>query len=406
MARAFADRLGLGLGLTLLLASCGAAADDAPTAPAVPAPAAAPAPAAVTDAKQRAERARAALLEPAAADEFTFEADVLQADLLFGHARYAWKAVGTGAAARWEAGERSEIAAEAGSVTQDTKAVLERDLRFVTYERTEAKGMAPAKATSVVWISPGHLQITTRSGTDEASATSRDGDPAALATVASLLILLGRLPAEPATYELPIFAASTGATQPAVLEIVGPARLEVASASFDTTLARANIAGVAFEFHLGRVDRRPLAIRMPDRDVTILQKGLVEARAPAPIDVSTPAATGAEAAARFVFGFLTRDAAVIGRSIDAASVRKGLAKDGYEGDEAGVPARLLQGLSGDGAPAKRQAELSARSAVARATSTTAGDVVEWTLGRPVAGLVLATKSINGAWLVVGVDARH
>lgn len=258
----------------------------------------------------------------------------------------------------------------------------------------------------MTWTPAGRLQVTTRSGGDEAASEARDGDRGALATFAGLLLLLRRLPAEPALYELPIFAAATTSTVYATVENVGPARLDVAGRSFDTNLARATISGVRFEFHRGRLDGHPIAICMPEKDVAIVERGLVEAVPPTPIDPTTPATTSAEVAARFVLGFLLRDPGLLAGAVDAPSVRKGLALQGYTGDDAGVAARLLQGLSGEGAPVRRKAEISARSAVVRGSSSAVGADVEWRLGRPVEGLVLTTRAFGTAWFVVGVGATR
>jgi len=397
---------GVALTWGLLSVVLGASACGGEEAPAGPVPTPAPAAPAAPSARVRAEAVRAALPAPSTADAFTFEADVLQSDLLFGHARYALAPEGTGDAARWIASEHNEVTGEAGVSIQDTRAVLARDLRFDRYERTETRGVAASRKTDVTWTQGGRLQVTTRSGTDEAASDARDGDRAALATFAGLLLLLRRLPAEPATYELPIFAATTAATALVTLENVGPARLDVAGRSFDTSLARTTVSGVKFEFHRGRLDGRPMAIVMPEREVTIVEHGLVDAVAPSPIDPATPATSSAEVAARFVLGFLLRDAAVVAGAIDAPSVRKGLAAQGYAGDDAGVAARLLDGLSADGVPARKQAELSARAAVVRGSSAPVGSDVEVRLGRPVQGLVLSTRSIGAVWYVVGVGAAR
>ncbi|MCC7137953.1 MAG: hypothetical protein IT460_05935 [Planctomycetes bacterium] len=395
----------------LLVAACPRAvrAADAPPAPApAPAPAPQPAPVPEATATARAAAVRAALARPSAADAYKFEADIWLDASRFGTAVYELVPGGTEAAPRWEAHERATVEGGPSAQVHDTTATLDRELRLVRYDRTIRVGGTTAKTTRAEWTETRELRVVRTENGGPETSTTLDADPDATATVAGLLLFLRRCPAEPAVYELPLFAHESGAVEVGRVEVRGRGVFRFRDVALDAFVANVTVSGFDLEVYLSPAERAPLAVRQPRREVTFVAKALAPSEDVEAIDTARPAASAREAVARVALGRVSGDLALVEAVVHwptyAAEER---ARTGADVDEARLRASVLELLrvAAHGTP-RPKADALVRVATERAVETKDGDDVVVRLGYPCDDVVCRAREVDGAWRVVGFGASR
>lgn len=387
------------VGLLLLAAVAVARAEDAPPAPAMtdaPAAAAEPTPA------ERLRAARAALPAPAADRAFTFEADVWLGEAKFGVATYAAKPAGTAAAPRWEVTEHSETHGGVNRQRSDTTAVLDRQLRVLSYERSIRVEGEAAATTKVAFTETGELRVVRTDPDGEETVTTDDGSIDATATLAGILLLLreGRL--LPGAYDLPVFVHDSGTVETARLDVRAPGTLEFGTVRREALVAGFTLGAFAFDLYLDPKDRQPLAIRHVGRNITFLAKSFDVAEDVERLDTDGPAASAKDCGLRLALGLVTGDLALVERTIDwpayhAASKARGLEED----DVAAFKAMALRAFEQLAQHTDRpKADAVVRGAGAKAVEEPSGDGVIVRLGAPFENVRYRAVATDGAWKIV------
>jgi hypothetical protein len=163
---------------------------------------------------------------------FTFEATILVVGehRPRGTATFAARRAPGHAQSHWEVTETAEISTpapeglpadlpEATVRRQTTEAVLGDDLRLATYARRVAQGGRVLESTAVSWDDAGLLKVVQMDGRGGETSASVAADRAATATLTGLILFLQRCPAEPASYEVPVFVHEAGAVRPVRIEV-------------------------------------------------------------------------------------------------------------------------------------------------------------------------------------------
>jgi hypothetical protein len=340
------------VGLLLAASITPAWAEDATPAPApAPAPAmtdAPPAPAVTPTPAERLRAARTALPAPTPDRAFSFEADVWLGEAKFGVATYAAKPAGTKEHPRWEVTEHSETQGGANRQRSDTTAILDRQLRVLSYERSIRVEGEAAATTKVAFTETGELRVVRTDPEGDETVTTDDGAMDATATLAGVIVLLRETRLLTGAYDLPVFVHDSGTVETARLDVRGPGTLEFLALKREALVAGFSLGAFAFDLYLDPKDRQPLAIRHVGRNITFLARSLDVAEDVEPIATDGPAPTAKDCGLRLALGLVTGDS----RSSNAPSTglgttpparprggrRRGLQGHGPQGLLAAAPA--------------------------------------------------------------------
>jgi len=408
------SRLSWGTGLALLALTAHAAAEDAAPAPApVPAPAGDGAvppvpPVPPLPPAERLRAARAALPVPSADRGFVFEADVWLGEARFGTARYAAKAAGTKEQPRWEVEEQSSTRGGPNTQLHDTRAVLDRRLRVLSYDRSIRVAGEPAATTRVAFTETGELHVVRTSPEGVERVSTDDGALDATATFAGLLLLLRETTLAPGTYEVPMFVHDSGTVETARLDVRGPGVLAFRGLKREALVVGVQIGTFGFELYLDPKDRAPLAIRHVGRSVTFLATSLGVTEDLEPVDTDGPATSAKACGVRLALGLVTGDLELVERVIDwpayhAASKARGLEEDDLAAFKALAMLAFQQLVQRTDRP---RADAVVRGAEASAVEEPSGDGVIVRLGAPFDGVRYRAQATDGAWKIVDFPAAR
>ena len=389
------------IGLALVACVARASAQDAPA----PAPAmtdAPPAPAATPTPAERLRVARAALPAPTPERAFRFEADVWLGEAKFGVATYAAKPAGTEEHPRWEVTEHSETQGGANRQRSDTTAVLDRQLRVLSYERSIRVEGEAASTTKVAFTETGELRVVRTDPEGDETVTTDDGAIDATATLAGVIVLLRETRLLAGAYDLPVFVHDSGTVETARLDVRGPGTLEFLALKREALVAGFSLGAFAFDLYLDPKDRQPLAIRHVGRNITFLATSLDVAEDVEPIATDGPAPTAKDCGLRLALGLVTGDLALVERTIDwpayhAASKERGLKEDDVEAFKAMALKAFSQLLQHTDRP---KADAVVRGAGAKAVEEPSGDGVIVHLGPPLDGVRYLAVARDGTWKIV------
>jgi hypothetical protein len=395
-------RLPVRAGLAILACVAPAYAEDAPPAPAPAMTDAPPAPAAAATPAERLRAARAALPLPTPDRAFTFEADVWLGEARFGVASYAAKPAGTKEHPRWEVTEHSETQGGVNRQRSDTTAVLDRQLRVVSYERSIRVEGEAASTTKVAFTETGELRVVRTDKDGDETVTTDDGALDATATLAGLLVLLRETRLLTGAYDLPMFVHDSGTVETARLDVRGPGTLEFGALKREALVAGFALGAFAFDLYLDPKDRQPLAIRHLGRGITFLAKSLDVAEDAEPLATDGPAPTAKDCGLRLALGLVTGDLALVERVIDwpayhAASKTRGLEEDDLAAFKALALRAFEQMVQHTDRP---KADAVVRGAGAGAVEEPSGDGVIVRLGAPFEGVRYRAVATDGAWKIV------